>query len=133
MRAYSMDFRQRILDDLDRGMTTREVATKFNVSESWIRRLKQRRRETGEAAPRVRKPNPPSWLVHADSIRAGVAEQPDATLEELRQKLQLPMSAATLCRALQTLKLVIKKKVLHAAELDRPDVQAKRAAWLAER
>ena len=48
MKSYSIDLRSRILEDCDAGMTTRVVATKYRVSESWVRRLKQRRRETGE-------------------------------------------------------------------------------------
>jgi hypothetical protein len=55
MEAYSKDLRSRVLADSDRGLTTRVVATKYNVSESWVRRLKQRRRETGETTPRVPK------------------------------------------------------------------------------
>ena len=36
MRAYSPDLRQRVLADCDRGLTTRVVATKYSVSESWV-------------------------------------------------------------------------------------------------
>jgi transposase len=53
MKSYSMDLRERILRDCDGGLETRVVATKYAVSESWVRRLKQRRRETGEVAPRT--------------------------------------------------------------------------------
>ena len=51
MKSYSIDLRSRILEDCDSGMTTRVVATKYRVSESWVRRLSQRRRETGQIAP----------------------------------------------------------------------------------
>lgn len=52
MRAYSMDLRERVLADCDAGVTTRAVAQKYRVSESWVRRLKPRRAATGETAPR---------------------------------------------------------------------------------
>ena len=52
MDAYSLDLRKRVLKDADAGLGTREVALKYDVSESWVRRLKQRRRESGEIAPR---------------------------------------------------------------------------------
>jgi YD repeat-containing protein len=52
VKAYSSDLRTWILKDYDGGMTTRLVALKYDVSESWVRRLKQRRRETGEVEPR---------------------------------------------------------------------------------
>ena len=52
MRAYSMDLRERVLRDSDAGMKAAAVAVTYHVSASWVRRLKQRRRETGEVAPR---------------------------------------------------------------------------------
>ena len=50
MRAYSMDLRERLLRDSDAGIKASAVT--YHVSASWVRRLKQRRRETGEVAPR---------------------------------------------------------------------------------
>ena len=52
MRAYSMDLRVRALRDSDGGMKADDVAAKYQVSGSWVQVLKQRRRETGEVAPR---------------------------------------------------------------------------------
>ena len=52
MRAYSMDLRERVLRESDAGMKAAAGAVKYHVSASWVRRLKQRRRETGEVAPR---------------------------------------------------------------------------------
>jgi transposase len=109
--AYSLDLRTRILADTDRGLTTRAVATKYTVSESWVRRLKQRRRETGEVAPRTATPGPkPSWDAYADRLRAAVADTPDATLEELRDRLALTVALSTLWRAVAALGLSVKKK-----------------------
>ena len=50
MRAYSMDLRERARLDSDAGMKAADVAAKYRVSGSWVRLLKQRRRETGEVA-----------------------------------------------------------------------------------
>ena len=36
----------------DAGMASKLVAEKYAVSRAWVDRLKQRRRETGEIAPR---------------------------------------------------------------------------------
>jgi transposase len=47
---------------------------------------------------------------HLDRLRKQVAEQPDATLDELRQALRLKASKTTLCRVLQRLRLTVKKK-----------------------
>jgi transposase len=111
MRAYSLDLRQRVLADCDRGLATRAVATKYSVSESWVRRLKQRRRQTGELGPRAPAPGPrPSWDAYADRLRAAVAETPDATLRELRERLGLTVALSTLWRAVAALGLSVKKK-----------------------
>ena len=61
MRAYSMDLRERVLRDSDAGMNAAAVAVKYHVSASWVRRLKHRRRETGEVAPRRSRPSPSAW------------------------------------------------------------------------
>jgi len=111
MKAYSMDLRERVLADCDAGMQTRSVATKYRVSESWIRRLKQRRRDHGELAPRPRRRMPePRWLPYTERLHALVRQQPDATLVELRQRLDIDLSIATLARALRALHLTFKKK-----------------------
>src|SRR4051794_38622036 len=111
MHAYSMDLRQRVLADTDRGLPTRAVATKYSVSESWVRRLKQRRRETGEVAPRAADPGPaPSWEADADRLREAVAQTPDATLAELRDRLRLTVAVSTVGRAVVALGLTVKKK-----------------------
>lgn len=111
MHAYSLDLRQRVLADCDRGLTTRQVATKYSVSESWVRRLKQRRRQTGEMAPRLPTAGPqPSWTAYADRLAEAIRQTPDATLEELRDQLQLTVALSTLWRAIAALGLSVKKK-----------------------
>jgi transposase len=111
MRAYSPDLRQRVLADCDRGLTTRAVATKYSVSESWVRRLKQRRRANGETAPRDQRRGPvPLAQTHGDRIRQAVRGRPDATLAELRQQLNLTVALSTLRAAVAALGLRLKKK-----------------------
>jgi len=110
MRSYSVDLRTRVLEDCDQCGSTREVALKYRVSESWVRRLKQRRREHGEIAARQRRPNPPQWAAHSDQLRELVAQHPDATLRELRQRWSAAVSIATLARALRTLGFTFKKR-----------------------
>ncbi len=110
MRAYSMDLRERVLADCDDGGKTRAVATKCRVSESWVRRLQQTRRNGGRVAPRPHAGGrTPGWVAHADAIRAAVAAAPDATLAEYRQRFTLPPSRSALARALLALGLSHKK------------------------
>jgi len=113
MKSYSEDLRLRVLADCDAGMKTKPVAQKYSVSESWVRRLKQRRRETGEVAPREQRHGPlPSWetQAYAEALRAAVAEQPDATLEELKGRLGLAVAVSTLWRACAALGFSFKKR-----------------------
>jgi len=110
MRAYSLDLRERVLADCDAGCSNDEVARKYRVSASWIRRLNQRRRQTGSIEPRTRRLPPPRLLAHAQHLRDLLKQRPDATLEELRQALGVPTSVASFCRALQRLRLTVKKK-----------------------
>ena len=132
MQAYSPEFRRDVLAAIDQGEGTRAVALRFSVSESWVRRIKQERREIGKLAPSRTRRRTPAWVAEADRIREAIAETPDRTLRELKAHLQTTLSVPTLCRALRALKLTVKKKVLIAAERERPDVATRRAAWKAE-
>ena len=110
MEAYSKEFRRDVLRACDEGGGTREVALKFSVSESWVRRIKQERRETGKVAPLTTRNRTPQWRAIEDDIRRVVKEQPDLTLEELKAELGTELSRTTLCRALQAMKLTLKKR-----------------------
>jgi transposase len=110
MKAYSPEFRRDVLAACDAGGGTRAVALKFNVSESWVRRIKQERRETGKVAPSRTRRRTPSWASLADGIRAAIKEKPDRTLEELKEHLKTKLSTQTLSRALRALKLTFKKR-----------------------
>jgi transposase len=111
VRAYSSDLRERVLADCDAGMATADVATKYRVSASWVRRLKQRRRETGSTAPKAQRHGPkPGWAEHAEQIARAVRDRPDATLEEHRAGLGAGLSTSSLWRAIKALGLTVKKK-----------------------
>ena len=110
MEAYSKEFRRDVLRACDAGEGTRAVALRFDVSESWVRRIKQQRRETGRVAPLTTRSRTPKWHAIRDDIRRVVEEQPDLTLAELKEELGTDLSKTTLCVALQKMKLTLKKK-----------------------
>jgi transposase len=100
----------RVLADLDAGGKTRAVAAKYTVSGSWVRRLAQTRRDTGRVAPAAQRHGPASaWGADADRPRQAVAESPDATSAEHRQRLGLGYGRTTLSRAVRALGLVRKE------------------------
>lgn len=116
MTAYSLDLRKKVLAACDRGEGTKYVAERFGVSESWVRRLKQRRRENGEIAPRS-----PGGDRRGKFDRKALARlqrrvevHPDATLEQLRawahEALGIECSIMAVCRALKSIGMTFKKK-----------------------
>ena len=135
MRPYSLDLRERVAAAVDHhDGSIRWIARIFRVSTSLIVRLLQRRRTAGTLAPEPHRGGPPPALEPGDLERlAGlVREQPDATLEQLRQRGGFQCSLKTLWFALDRLGLTRKKKSLHATQRDRPEVQAKRRRFRRE-
>ena len=135
MKAYSQDLRQRILDTVQRGDgTLGQIARRFLVSVSFITRLLQRHRSTGSLEPRAHGGGNPAVLSPKDleQLRELVQKQPDATLEELRQRLGVSCSLMTISRALRKLRLPRKKKIPRSQEQDRPDVQEQRQQFCAK-
>jgi transposase len=129
MSAYSHDLRQRVLDAVERGEgSLRQIARRFVVNLSFVVRLLQLYRRTGSIAPRPHRGGHPPALgpEELERLRELVRQQPDATLEELRQRLGVAGSTAAISRALDKLGLPRKKKVPRANEQDRPEVQEKR-------
>jgi transposase len=109
MAAYSQDLRDRILAAYDRGMKTKQIAVMFNVSRSWSRRVKQRRREHGETSPR-KVGSPGVFKVDRTRLTELVREDPDATLMELRDRLGVRCAISTICVALRKLGWSFKKR-----------------------
>jgi transposase len=107
MAAYSMDLRKRVLADSDAGLPTKQVAEKYGVSRTWVRSLKQRRRETGNIAPRV--PTGRPRKIDRDQLAALVRQVPDATLVELRDKLGVACTPTAIWMALDAMRITLKK------------------------
>ena len=132
VRAYSMDLRERVLRESDAGMKAAAGAVKYHVSASWVRRLKQRRRETGEVAPRQqrygRHPVLAPPVAHARGADPGANRT--GPLPNCRWRLPRrpvwPRSGGPCNSWASPL-----KKTVRAAEHDRPDIAAARAQWAA--
>lgn len=116
MEPYSKEFRRDVLAACDAGGGTREVATQFRVAESWVRRIKQQRRETGQVAPKTKRNRRPTWEAWADWLREAVTATPDAYLRELQARLKqergIDASENLIGFACRALKLTRKKKRL---------------------
>ena len=108
MKAYSLDLRQRVIGACDAGKGTKAVAATFGVSASWVRRLKQHRRQRGDIIPR-NGGGSRGRKFDRDRLAALVKEQPDATLMELRERLGASVTLWAISKALHELKLSYKK------------------------
>jgi transposase len=106
---YAQDLRDRVLAAYDRGMKTKQIADLFQVSSSWARRVKQRRRETGETTPR---PMGGATVIKIDLTRLAelVRQHPDATIKELHALLGADCVESAVCMALKRLGLTLKKR-----------------------
>jgi transposase len=114
MQAYSKEFRRDVLAVCDAGGGTLQVANQFRVSQSWVRRIKQHRRETGQVAPKTTRNRRPTWEDWADWLREAIAATPDAYLRELQVRLKedrgIEVSENLIGTACQALQLTRKKK-----------------------
>ena len=112
MKAYSQDLRERVVRACDeRDGTRQQIADRFGVCTSWIRKLLHRRRETGSFAAKPHAGGAVKMTAErSDRLVILVSEQPDATLVELHDRLAAPVHLSTIARALLRLRLTLKKK-----------------------
>jgi transposase len=88
MEAYTKGFRSQVLAACDVNEGTQAVALRFGVSESWVRRIIQQRRETGQIAAKTTRDRRPKWQAWADWLLAKIDARPDIYLRELQAELK---------------------------------------------
>ena len=115
MRAYSIDIRERVIENLDQE-SMRKTAKGFRVSDYFAYRLKRRYKEAGTLAP---KPHggghgPIVDEVGREFIRGVLVEAPDLTIKELGERYEgrfgRAVSKSSMDRALRRLKVTRKKR-----------------------
>lgn len=118
MQAYSLDLRERVVSAYENGVETiLEVAERFEVSDSFIKKLLRRKRTTGEIAPIGHRGGQPKRLSqrHRTWLLKTVLSEPDITLGELSERLlseqNLAASVSTLSRELRAMNLRRKKSL----------------------
>ena len=88
MKTYPLELRRRVIKAVDNKIgTKKEIAETFSVSTSWIRKLLQRRRETGslEPSPCTQGRKPAFGSANLEQLNNFVREKPDSTLEEIKE------------------------------------------------
>ena len=114
-KPLSFDLRSRALAAVDGGLSCRQAAERFGVSASSVIRWAALRRSGGDARPRVSGGDRLSHRTeaHAALIHAALAEIPDITLSEIKQKLAgqgAEVSIAALWRFFRRHKITRKKR-----------------------
>jgi transposase len=131
-KPYSDDLRERVVAAIEAGHTREEVAELYNMALSTVGGFIKRKHETGSVSPdKFGGYKTFSLEPHTDLVKELVAEQPDSTLAELQSRLakeKVEVSQSGISRFLHHINLTFKKKSVHAAEQDRPDVAAARKA-----
>src|SRR5580692_892055 len=111
---YSREFRGEVLAACDASEGTQAVALRFQVSESWVRRVKQQRRETGQVAAKTTRNRQPIWQAWAEWLLAKIDERPDIYLRELQAALKAERGKVvclqTICNACRALERTRKKR-----------------------
>ncbi len=135
MKAYSIDFREKILDVyFTERVSIRKLAKRFGVAKSFVETLLKRLRETGDILPKPHGggPQPKLNAQRLTLLRALVEADNDATLAELCEQLEaetsIRLSRSTMGRIVQTLQLT-RKKTLYATEAGSPRVQQARTEY----
>jgi transposase len=107
-----MDYRSAVAVAYDQCESSIEVAEQFGCSQSWIRRLIQRRRERGTLEARSSARHDDQRIyddADEEKIRELIKHKPDSTLMEVAEAIGKPAHPATVSRTLARLKLPRKK------------------------
>lgn len=125
MKAYSIDFREKIVNTYEQGNTSvRKVATRFDVSKAFVQKLLKQKKIKGHVSPGKQGGSIKSELDGYSAQLAQMVEKyPDATLTEYceywGQTHNQWVSPSTMCRALQREQLTRKKKQCVALKAQR--------------
>ena len=110
MKAYPVEFRQRVVELHAQGWTTQEIRHALGVSRAWVDSIK-RRHAAGQPLDIKSSANRRTSLAQrqGERLKARVAEHPGTTLAELKADLGLTESIWAIWKALRALNLTLKK------------------------
>jgi transposase len=112
-KPISLDLRERIVSAYDQKEGTREeVAKRFKVSVGMVKKLLAQRNRTGDLQARYRFCGRKAQLEpeHGERMRRLVEKEPDVTLEEIKQRLELSYTIGAIHWVLTRMGLTYKKR-----------------------
>jgi transposase len=110
-KTLSLDLRERILAGCDEGKFTRQqIADRYRVSLGMVKKLLAQRKKTGDIAARHRYAGrkPLFSAAHRRHLGRLIEEQPDITLAEMREALELKCTLPAIYYVLRGMKLTYK-------------------------
>ena len=111
-KTLSLDLRQRILACCDEGKLTRQqIADRYRVSLGMVKKLLAQCKATGDIAPRHRYAGrkPLFSAAHRSHLSRLISGQPDITLAEMREALELKCTLPAIYYVLRGMDLTYKK------------------------
>jgi len=112
-KAYSAEFRERVIARVESGASRREAAEHYEISAStaviWMKSFE----ETGRCAAKPRGGSTSPLDAHADFLLGLIAEQPDLTLDEVvcaMRKQRISGSRTAAWRFFERHRITFKKK-----------------------
>ena len=111
MEAYPQKIRELVLDAYAAGFKTAAIAEQLKVGRPWVRGVKQRWQELQlrNAIEQKHGPDPKLTPAHRLELAKLVKQTSDATVKQLHEQLNRPVSISTVVRALNDMKLTLKK------------------------
>lgn len=119
--------RKLLIEAWNNTHNAKEIAECFSVNTSTVYRLEKQMRETGSVKTRTSQRGRKYALTPEDiqNIDRVVQQEPDITIDEIIDKLDLHVCNETIRKAVIKLGYSYKKKSLHASEQERPRCQGK--------
>jgi transposase-like protein len=105
--AYSVDFRRKAIEFVDKGHTGKELKEVFGIYPSEIAKWRKLLAETGSLEPQYKETR--SGKIDMTKLKTAVEEQPDAYLHELAK--QFGCTKQAIFYALKRLKKKKKKNI----------------------
>ena len=109
---YSIDFRKKAIEYMDKGHTKEELYEAFGIYPSRITAWRRLLKESGELKPKYRKTR--KRKIDLKKLEAALERKPDAYLSELAKPFDCTETAVYY--ALKKIKATVKKNNTHTAK-----------------
>src|SRR5262249_24557219 len=121
-KPYSVDFRGRVINDVEAGASRREAAERYGISPSVVVIWMQRFEETGSVAAKPSGGSTSRLEAHAEFLLDLIKQKPDLTLDEIvaaMRKRRVAGSRSAVWRVFPLAHNTLQKKTLRGGAEER--------------